>query len=151
MVSRYEIGFILSPEANEEDSKKVLETVTQIIKKAKGTVEKVDDWGRKPLAYPINKFKEGAYVFLTTDTDGATVLAVEKRLRQMEKVMRFLSLRLDERLKKSNKLTKRWTKIDALRRRNQEARGEREGEAPATEAPAAAPETAPVKEIAHAE
>lgn len=146
MVSRYEIGFILSPEANEEDSKKVLDAVAQIIKKAKGTVEKIDDWGRKPMAYPINKFKEGGYVFLTTETDGATVLAVEKRLRQMEKVLRFLSLRLDERLKKSNKLTKRWTKIDALRRRNQELRGEREGEAPE-----AAAESAPAKETAHAE
>jgi len=146
MVSRYEIGFILSPEANEEDSKKVLDAVAQIIKKAKGTVEKIDDWGRKPMAYPINKFKEGGYVFLTTETDGATVLAVEKRLRQMEKVLRFLSLRLDERLKKSNKLTKRWTKIDALRRRNQELRGEREGEAPE-----AGTEPAPAKETAHAE
>lgn len=129
MVSKYEIGFIITPEANEEEVKKVIEAVVGIIKKAKGTIDSVDEWGRKNFAYPIGKLHEGYYVFVKTDCDGGIVSTLERRLRQMEKVLRFIVLRLDVRLQKSNKLTKRWAKIDQLKRKPLETKSEKEVEA----------------------
>ena len=118
MTSRYEIGFIVTPEVNEEEVKKIIETVTSIITKSKGVIENLDEWGRKKLAFPIQKNLEGYYVFVQTEVDGSVIATLERRMKQMEKVLRFITLRLDDKLKKSNKLTKRWAKIDKLRRKS---------------------------------
>ncbi len=129
MTSRYEIGFIVTPEASEEEAKKVIESITSTITKAEGVIEGLDEWGRKKLAYPIQKHLEGYYVFVQAQVDGTVVATLERRLKQMEKVLRFITLRLDDKLKKSNKLSKRWAKIDRIRKKSMENRGEeREGE-----------------------
>lgn len=124
MTSRYEIGFIITPEVNEEEVKKIIESITGTITKAKGVIENLDEWGRKKLAFPIQKNLEGYYVFVQTEVDGSVIATLERRLKQMEKVLRFITLRLDDKLKKSNKLTKRWAKIDKLRRKTMAASGE---------------------------
>jgi small subunit ribosomal protein S6 len=128
MTSRYEIGFIVTPEVNEEEVKKIIETITSIITKSKGVIENLDEWGRKKLAFPIQKNLEGYYVFVQTEVDGAVIATLERRLKQMEKVLRFITLRLDDKLKKSNKLTKRWAKIDKLRRKTMASSEEKESE-----------------------
>ena len=117
MNSRYEIGFIITPEVNEEEVKKIIESITATIKKANGVIENLDEWGRKKMAFPIKKNLEGYYVFIQTEVDGAIIADIERRLKQMEKVLRFITLRLDDKLKKSNKLTKKWAKIDKIRKK----------------------------------
>ena len=117
MTSRYEIGFIVTPEVNEEEVKKIIESITSTITKAKGVIENLDEWGRKKLAFPIQKNIEGYYVFVQTEVDGSVIATLERRMKQMEKVLRFITLRLDDKLKKSNKLTKRWAKIDRIRKK----------------------------------
>jgi small subunit ribosomal protein S6 len=112
MKSTYEIGYVLNPEASDEDVKKVSDAILGIIKKGKGDVESVDEWGRKPLAYPIQKHQEGIFTFINTDVDGSVISSIERRLKLSEKVMRFIVLRLDDKLKKANKLTKRWKKAE---------------------------------------
>jgi small subunit ribosomal protein S6 len=119
MNSRYEIGFIITPDANEEEVKKIVESVSGTIKKAKGVIQNIDEWGRKKMAYPIKKNLEGYYVFIQTEVDGAIIADLERRLKQMEKVLRFITLRLDDKLKKANKLTKRWLKIEQFRKKSQ--------------------------------
>jgi len=129
MTSRYEIGFIITPEVNEEEVKKIIESITATITKAKGVIENLDEWGRKKLAFPIRKNLEGYYVFVQAEVDGEVIATLERRLKQMEKVLRFITLRLDDKLKKSNKLTKRWAKIERIRKKTMDGRGEeREGE-----------------------
>lgn len=128
MTSRYEIGFIVTPEVNEEEVKKIIEAITSTITKAKGVIENLDEWGRKKLAFPIQKNLEGYYVFVQTEVDGAVIATLERRMKQMEKVLRFITLRLDDKLKKSNKLTKRWAKIDKLRRKTMASTEEKESE-----------------------
>ncbi len=117
MTSRYEIGFIITPEVNEEEVKKIIESITATIKKANGVIENLDEWGRKKMAFPIKKNLEGYYVFIQAEVDGTIIATIERRLKQMEKVLRFITLRLDDKLKKSNKLTKKWAKIDKLRKK----------------------------------
>jgi len=113
----YEIGFIINPEATEEDVKKIIDSVLEIIKNAGGSIENVDEWGRRKLAFPIQKHNEGVYVFITTAVSGAAIFDIERRLKLSEKVMRFISMRLDERLRKANRLTKKWKRIERLTKR----------------------------------
>jgi small subunit ribosomal protein S6 len=119
MNCKYEIGFIVTPDANEEEVKKIVESITNTIKKAKGVIANIDEWGRKKMAYPIKKNLEGYYVFIQTEVDGGVIADLERRLKQMEKVLRFITLRLDDKLKKANKLTKRWQKIEQFRKKTQ--------------------------------
>ena len=124
MTSRYEIGFIVTPEVNVEEVKKITEAITTIITKANGVIENLDEWGRKRMAFPIQKHLEGYYVFVLASADGSVIATLERRLKQMEKVLRFITLRLDDKLKKSNKLTKRWAKIDRIRKKSMDSRSE---------------------------
>jgi small subunit ribosomal protein S6 len=135
MKNKYEIGYIMNPESTEEEVKKFSESVLEIIKKAKGNVENVDEWGRKPLAYPIQNHTEGIFTFVNTDVESNIVSTIERRLKLSEKVMRFIILRLDDKLKKANKLTKRWQKSERYARKSKETaqRGTAaEGEYPET-------------------
>lgn len=111
MKKKYEIGFVINPEAAEEEIKKIIDTIVQIIKKAKGSVENVDEWGRRKLGYPIQKHNEGIYIFINVEAEVAIFSEVERRLKLNEKVMRFIVLRTDDKLKKANRLTKKWTRL----------------------------------------
>ncbi len=124
MKRKYEIGFVINPEASEEDVKKIIDAVVGIIKKTEGVIENIDEWGRRKLAYPIQKHTEGIYIFINTEMIGATFFDIERRLKLSEKVMRFVILRLDDKLKKANKLTKKWKRLEKLSRRTQESRDE---------------------------
>jgi small subunit ribosomal protein S6 len=113
----YEIGFVIDPEATEEDVKKVIDSVVEIIKKANGNIENVDEWGRRRLAYPIKGHNEGIYIFITANVIGAVYFEIERRLKLSEKVMRFIINRLDDKMKKANRLTKKWKRMERLSKR----------------------------------
>jgi small subunit ribosomal protein S6 len=113
----YEIGFIINPEAAEDEVKKVIDSVVEIVKNAGGSIENVDEWGRRKLAYAIRRHHEGIYIFITVAVSGPAIFDIERRLKLSEKVMRFVILRLDVRLAKSNRLTKKWKRIERLTRR----------------------------------
>lgn len=121
MKRKYEIGFIINPEATEEEVKKIIDTVVDTIKKAGGTIENIDEWGRRKMAYPIGVHTEGIYTFINTESPGTVFSALERRLKLTEKVIRYLILRLDDRLRKANRLIKRWQKIEKLSKRAREA------------------------------
>ena len=112
MKREYEIGLIINPETADEEAEKIKISITDILKKGKGTVENIDEWGRKTLAYPIEKHKEGIYVFIKTMSPGDVIAAVERRLKLNEKVMRFIVIRLDDKFRKTNKLEKKWKRIE---------------------------------------
>jgi small subunit ribosomal protein S6 len=116
----YEIGFIINPEATEDDVKKVIDSVVEIVKKAGGSIENVDEWGRRKLAYAIEKHHEGIYTFITAEMEGSVFIDIERRLKLSEKVMRFLIFRLDDKMKKANRLTKKWKRLERLSRRSVE-------------------------------
>ncbi|MCX6580596.1 MAG: 30S ribosomal protein S6 [Candidatus Aminicenantes bacterium] len=124
MKRKYEIGFVINPEATEEEVKKIIDSIVVIVKKANGTIENIDEWGRRKLAYTISKHNEGIYVFINTDVVGSVFIDIERRLKLTEKVMRFVVLRLDERLKKANKLVKKWKRSERMSKRVPEGRDE---------------------------
>ncbi len=121
MNRKYEIGFVINPEANEEEIKKIIDSIVEIIKKANGTIENIDEWGRRRLAYTVKKHNEGFYVFINVEAIGSTFVEIERRLKLHEKVMRFVVLRLDDKLKKANRLTRKWKRIERMSKRNVES------------------------------
>ena len=118
MKRNYEIGFVIDPEADEEDVKKVIDSVVEIVKKAGGNIENVDEWGRRRLGYPIRGHNEGIYTFITANVQGTVFFDIERRLKLSEKVMRFIVYRLDDKMKKANRLIKKWKRMERLSKRS---------------------------------
>jgi len=86
----YELVFIIHPDLDENASNDVLEKVKGWITKAGGTVNKVDPWGKRKLAYPIRKQNSGQYFLLNIQIAPSFVAELERNLRFQEPVMRFL-------------------------------------------------------------
>lgn len=92
----YELGFIIPSNIQEPETKAVIETVTTWVKDFGGDVTNVDYWGRRRLAYPIQDFREGYYVFLKLDYPTDRLGELERNLRLSDQVLRHLVVRLDE-------------------------------------------------------
>lgn len=93
---QYELGIVLVPTLSEEEKVASLEKVKELVVRFGGEITKVDDWGKRRLAYEINKIKEGFYYFIEFKANGDAPNEVESRIRIMESVLRYLTIRLDE-------------------------------------------------------
>jgi small subunit ribosomal protein S6 len=102
----YEELFILRPDAPEEEIDHLIEQLTTFIASQGGNVDKSDKWGIRKLAYRVQKRNEGFYVLLQFTTEPKTVIELERRLRVSDLVMKFQSVRIDEKLKKIEKRKK---------------------------------------------
>ena len=91
----YELGFILNPEVSEEQTSAILERIEKIVKNYDGRVVKVNQWGRRRLAYPIEHHRDGNYVFIDMILTPETVLELDRTLKVSEEVMRHLVKRRD--------------------------------------------------------
>ncbi len=94
-MNKYELAVVLSPLLDEENLKLELEKVQALVTRFEGTIEKVDNWGKKRLAYPIKKQNEGFYYFISFQAAGSTPAEIESRIRIMENVYRYLIIRTD--------------------------------------------------------
>ena len=100
----YEIAFIAAPNTADDDLSKLNSQIEQIIADRGGKITKVDNWGRRKLAYRIGKFDEGVYTFVYVEGSGQEIAEVERRLRVTDFVIRHLTVRTDEALKRAEKL-----------------------------------------------
>ena len=91
----YELGFILNPEVSEEQTRAILERIEQIVSKRDGQVVKVNQWGRRRLAYPIQHHRDGYYAFIDMILTPETVLELDRTLKVSEEVIRHLITRRD--------------------------------------------------------
>ena len=91
----YELGFILNPEVSEEQTSAILERIEKIVNNYDGQVVKVNQWGRRRLAYPIEHHRDGYYVFIDMILTPETVLELDRTLKVSEEVMRHLVKRRD--------------------------------------------------------
>ena len=99
----YELIFIVDPRVSDEDVVTLIQEYKQMISAGGSEISTEENWGRRKLAYPIEKLTEGKYVFLgITSQNGKTSLPeVEHRLRQNDKILRYLTVRTDEDLKRA--------------------------------------------------
>lgn len=87
--------FIIHPEFDEDQASGVIDDVRDLITRNDGKVTKVEPWGLRKLAYPIQKQHEGRYVLMEFDLEPGSVREVERVLKLMEPVIRHLIIRLD--------------------------------------------------------
>ncbi len=100
----YEIVYISAPNVAEDDLNKLTSQLHTVIEERGGKVVKVDNWGRRKLAYRIDKFDEGIYTLLYVEGSGREIAEVERRLRVADFIIRYLSVRTDEDLKRAEKM-----------------------------------------------
>lgn len=100
----YEVMYIIDPETPAERIEKLNEAVGKVIEKEGGTVVRMDDIGRRQLAYPIEKKTEGHYVLFEIDGSGQEILELERRMRVNDMILRYITIRVDEDRKKADKL-----------------------------------------------
>lgn len=103
----YEILFIIAPNTEESDVDTLIAQMSDVVTNQGATVAKADRMGRRKLAYPINKFNEGIYVVLTVEGTGSEIAEVERRMRVTDAIIRYLTIRIDEDLKRAEKFRAR--------------------------------------------
>lgn len=137
MDRKYEVMFIIRPDAAEEDVDRLLQTMETNIGNTGGRVTSIERMGKRRLAYKVRKFQDGLYILAYVEGPGHMLKELERRLRVQELVIKFITIRTDEeehRLAKVKKL--RDSKVKGKGTHAQQAR--EQAEAAGTEpAPAA--------------
>src|ERR1700693_788260 len=111
----YEELFILKPDTVEEEVDGFVEQIQHVITNGKGTVDKTDKWGVRKLAYRVQKYSEGLYVLIQFSSTPDLVKEVDRRLRVSDAVIKFITVRIDEKQKKIDKRKKARDKRAARR------------------------------------
>jgi small subunit ribosomal protein S6 len=128
----YDLIFICMPTTPEEEVAKIVSTLEQTASEHGGKVEKVERWGTRKMAYRVAKQREGLYVYLALhSTQGTLIKELERRLKVTDAVIKYMTVRLDEEIKRQQKLVA-----------HREHRARRRPRKPAA-APAAVPPVAP--------
>lgn len=96
---RYETIFIASPVLTDEQADELVRNFEGIIAEQGGELLKTDKWGRKKLAYEVQKFSEGYYTLFEMNAGPSLVAELERRFRNNDAVIKFLSVRMDEQAK----------------------------------------------------
>jgi small subunit ribosomal protein S6 len=102
----YELMFIVRPDMVEEDLEKLISTLETTVTSASGSIKSIDRMGKRRLAYMVRKFREGLYILMTIEGEGAVVHELERRLRVTEPVIKFMTVRIDEEQKRLEKIKK---------------------------------------------
>ena len=111
----YEELFIVRPDATDEEIDPFIEQLATYIAGQGGNVNKSEKWGVRRLAYRVQKHNEGYYILLQFNAKPETVKEVERRLRVADLVVKFITVRIDEKLKKIEKRRKEREKRAARR------------------------------------
>lgn len=92
-MSKYELAVVVSAKLEDEARAEVIEKVNALVTRFGGNVTDVDEWGKRRLAYEIQKMKEAYYYFVHFESDTTTPGEVEKRIRIMDGVIRYLCVK----------------------------------------------------------
>jgi small subunit ribosomal protein S6 len=118
----YELVFIADPGLGEPEVDALAAQVQGFVEKEGGRVSKVEKWGKKRLAYAVKRHREGSYVLLVIEGGSALIKEVERRIRVTDGIIRFLTVRVDEELRKAEGRKARRTAEEAKRRVRLESR-----------------------------
>ena len=111
----YEELFIIKPDAPDEEADQFVEQLRTQLTAAGATVDKIDKWGKRRLAYRVDKYREGSYVLFQFSAGPESVKELERRLRVSDLVLKFLTVRIDQTLKRLEKRKKERDKRAAKR------------------------------------
>lgn len=94
-MNKYELAVVVSAKIEDDERAQVIEKVKALVERFGGQISDVDEWGKKRLAYEIQKMKESYYYFIHFESDAETPSEIEQRIRIMDNVIRFLCVRQD--------------------------------------------------------
>ena len=94
-MNKYELAVVVSAKIEDDERTATIEKVKGYIDRFGGTITNVDEWGKKKLAYEIQKMREGFYYFIQFESDSTCTAELERRVRIMENVIRYLCVRQD--------------------------------------------------------
>ena len=95
-MNKYELALVVSAKIEDDARTAVVEKAKEYITRAGGTVTEVEDWGKKKLAYEVQKMKEAFYYFIRFEAESTVPAEIESRVRIMDNVIRYLCVRQDE-------------------------------------------------------
>lgn len=134
----YDLIFICMPTTPEEEIAKIISTLEHAVAERHGKVEKADKWGTRKMAYRVAKQREGYYVYMSIrGAQSDLIKELERRLRVTDAVIKYQTIRLDEEIKRQQKLIGRRERRARQRPRKMAASGAPSG-GPAAEPAAAA-------------
>ena len=116
----YEIMFIVNPNATDEEIDKINAQIEGVVTAGGGKVEKIEKMGKRRLAYEVDKQREGHYVLFVIGANGDIIKEAERRLRVIDAVIKYLTVRTDEE-------TRRFEKIRSYRQKRAARRGSSAG------------------------
>jgi len=111
----YEVVFIIDPSADDEEVMKLSEAVQKIVTSQNGAITKTEVMGKRQLAYEINHKREGTYVLLEIEGSGAEIAELERRMRVNDRILRYITVRVDEDRRRADKLKERRARKAAKR------------------------------------
>jgi small subunit ribosomal protein S6 len=100
----YEIMFIVNPNATDEEIDKINGQIEGIITAGGGKIEKIEKMGKRRLAYEVDKHREGHYVLFVIGANGDIIKECERRLRVMDAVIKYITVRTDEEVRRFEKM-----------------------------------------------
>src|SRR5580692_7007661 len=116
----YDLIFICRPATPEEDVAKVIATIEHSVTEQGGKIEKTERWGTRRLAYRVSKHREGIFVYMVIRSNNSEIIKeLERRLKVADPVIKYQTIRLDEELKRQQKLAKHRERRASRRPRKQ--------------------------------
>ena len=94
-MSKYELAVVVSAKLEDDARAEVIEKVKALVTRFGGNITDVDEWGKKRLAYEIQKMKEAYYYFIHFESETTTPGEIEERIRIMDGVIRYLCVKLE--------------------------------------------------------
>lgn len=94
-MNKYELAVVVSAKIEDDERAAVVDKCKALIERFGGTVTNVDEWGKKKLAYEIQKMHEGFYYFIQFEADAQCPAEIERHVRIMDNVLRYLVVRKD--------------------------------------------------------
>ena len=95
-MNKYELAVVVNAKIEDEERAAVVDKCKALIERFGGTITNVDEWGKKRLAYEIQKMREGFYYFIQFDAETSAPAEIESRIRIMDGVIRYLCVKQDE-------------------------------------------------------
>ena len=92
-MNKYELAVVVSAKIEDEERAAVVDKCKALIERFGGTITNVDDWGKKRLAYEVQKMKEAYYYFIHFESETTTPGEIEERIRIMDGVIRYLCVK----------------------------------------------------------
>ena len=95
-MNKYELAVVVSAKIEDDERAAIVDKCKALIERFGGTITNVDEWGKKKLAYEVQKMKEAFYYFIQFDADSTVPAEIESRIRIMDNVVRYLVVKQDE-------------------------------------------------------